>query len=116
MAQNKATLEIGTVKQKDKMVAFTINSSHRFVVGGNTYVLHIGPAEFAHYKQSFKSGVGSLVFQVPVAAYNSLKDGNSMYLTYGHKDESEKEMEAQSKEAQGSVWSLGKFSTKLLTK
>lgn len=118
IAQQVHKARIGTVKQKNNTIEFTVTSSVPFYVGGNVYVLHIGNKTFRLSEQtSDDKNRGYLKFFIPVDEYNKLKEGNAVYLTYGymHTNE-EQEVLAVSKKDPDRCWQVGKFSKKLLTK
>jgi hypothetical protein len=116
VAQSKATVEIGTVKETGKNVNFTLTSSKQFIVGNNVYVLHIDDKVFWLYEQTENNEKGILIFHIPAEDFNNLKEGSAIYLTYGNKSMEEGEMKEMCKQEYFPCWSLGQFSKNLLTK
>ena len=114
-AQDKNKTKIGYLKHKGKDVLFNITGSKPFIFGGNTYVLHIGSNEFTIYQQTKVKNTGSLTFTIYEADFQTLRDDDNIYLTYGNLS-GEEDLEDLSKEQYSPCWSLGKFSKKLLTK
>lgn len=113
IAQVKAKTEIATVKQKGEVVRFTVASSKPFIYGSNRYILYIGDKEFSRYEQTKKNGKGFLTFLIPVSDYKSLSEGAAMYLSYGHFNTDEQDMEAVAAKSH-KCWAFGKFSHTLL--
>lgn len=115
VAQSKPETKIVSVKQNET-VDFNLVSSRCFIAGGNVYILNIGDKEFGLSKdQSCRKGKGYITFIVPKADFNSLKEGESMYVTYGkvfRKGQDRAEIAQQHPR----VWDLGKFSKQLMTK
>jgi len=113
-AQEKARTEITSVKQKGEIVRYMLTSSKPFIVGNNTYILHVGDRSFFQYEQSENKGAGSITFLISVNDFNQLEDGNSVYLTYGMVS-ANADMESLSKRSTR-CWAIGKFSKDILTK
>lgn len=116
-AQAKAKVNISSVRQKGKSVAFTVSSPAEFYVGGNEYVLYIGNKQFTTYKQDNTEGKGRLIYQISQPDYKSLKEGARIYLTYGDLPaETGSTNEELSKQPDSKCWPLGRFTKRLLTK
>jgi hypothetical protein len=115
-AQVKAMVQISTVKENGKKVYFTVTSSKQFIVGDNIYVLHIGNKVFWLSEQSQNNEQGTLTFFIPADDFKDLEAGSGIYLTYGNKSMEEDEMKEMSKLDYSRCWSLGQFSSALLTK
>ncbi len=116
MAQEKAVTKIAFVKHNKEIINFTLTSSKPFIFGGNRYMLYIGDKDFTRYEQSKNNGKGTLTFFIPAEDFNALKEGASIYLSYGRvTNGGTQDLEEVSKQSRR-CWSLGKFSNKLLTK
>ena len=119
-AFEKAKTKISTVKQKGNEVVFTLTSSKRFIVGGNDYILFIGNKHFEENRNLSIDGKGIMTFIISKEDFGKLTDGDGIYLTYGHMTRDEEhegeEMAELCRQNNKRVWSLGKFSSKMLTK
>lgn len=115
VAQQKPVTKIASVKQSGKTVSITLTSSKPFIFGGNRYMLYVGDKDFMLYTQSHDDGKNLLTFAVPAESYNSFKDGEDVYLTYGHIFRSGSDRAAIAKQNKR-CWSLGKFSSTMTTK
>jgi len=114
-AQEKAITEITTVKQKGETILVTLTSSKPFIFANNRYALYIGEREFTKYDQKKENDKGILTFVIPADEYNIFRDGDNIYLSYGTINVAETDMEAYAKQSRR-CWSLGKFSSSMLTK
>ena len=114
-AQQKAKTDITSVKQTGEMVRFTMTSSRPFIFADNRYILYVGGKEFTRSEQTEQDEKGILTFLIPAGEFNALKDGESMYLSYGEANAEEQDMETYTKQSL-KCWSLGKFSSSLLTR
>lgn len=119
-AYEKAKTKVATVKQKGNQVIFTLTSSKKFVTGGNDYILFIGNRHFEENKNLSSNGKGVMNFYLSDKDFNSLQEGDNIYLTYGHiandEEHEGEQLEEYGKQNNKRVWPLGKFSTKMLTK
>ena len=117
VAFEKAKAEIATLKKQDAIVYFKITANKPFITGGNVYVLHIGNQLFAHSKQAKEQGKGSITFFIPIADFNKLTDGATIYLTYGNNTHADDlKLENLSKQEYYPCWFLGQFDHSLLDK
>jgi hypothetical protein len=82
-AQVNSKATIGNVVRIGQNVEFTINAPEPFYVGGNVFVLHIGQFYTDRYRQTDVDGKGTLTFIIPDSQYSQLKEGLSIYLSYG---------------------------------
>ena len=115
-SQEKANITIAGVKEKGGEVHFSLKASRPFIFGNNRYILHIGTSDFTRNEQSTHEGKGDMIFFIPAAEYRSLQEDAPMYLTYGTLRVNADNLQAVSKENYTPCWSLGKFTTSLLTK
>lgn len=115
LAQTKPEISISGVKRDGKTINFSLTSSQPFIVASNTYVLYIGKTEVIMQQQTDENGKGHMTFFIPQDEYKLLKDGDAMYLTYGQVDVATQDMDELSR-ASRRCWSLGKFSSGLLSK
>ena len=83
ISQSNAT--ISSIKQNGKQYEITITSNKTFYVGGNTHVLHIGKKDFSLNKQINENGHGTIIFYVTEDEFNSLADGETIWMSYGNK-------------------------------
>ena len=117
LATEKAKTKIANVKQKGELVLFTLTSSKPFIFGGNKYYLHIGDKAFTRCEQSKSNGKGRITFLIPEGDFTALRDGASIYLTYGNPSvEDGATYEELSKANGAKCWSLGKFNRAMLSK
>jgi hypothetical protein len=116
LAQEKPKTKITTVKHKGENMLFTLTSSKPFIFGSNKYYLHVGDKSFTRNEQSKSNGRGRMTFIIPTNEFNTLKDGEAIYLTYGRPSNDDMSLEEMSKDNNTRCWSLGKFSRSLLTK
>ncbi len=82
-AQVNSKSTVGNVVRIGQNVEFTINAPEPFYVGGNVFVLHIGQLSTDRYRQTDVDGKGTLTFIIPENQYSHLKEGMSIYLSYG---------------------------------
>lgn len=82
-AQVNSKSTIGNIVRIGQNVEFTINAPEPFYVGANVFVLHIGQFTADRYRQTDVDGKGALTFIIPENQYLLLKEGLSIYLTYG---------------------------------
>lgn len=119
-AYEKARTKVSSVKQKGDNVAFTLTSSKKFYFGANDYILYIGDKRFDENKNLSTNGKGVMTFFIPNEDFGKLVDGADIYLTYGHltndEEHESEQLEDFNKQNNKRVWSLGKFSAKMLTK
>ncbi|HLP12024.1 MAG TPA: hypothetical protein VK177_08845 [Flavobacteriales bacterium] len=111
----KAQTTVTSVKLNGNIVELTVTSDKAFYVGNNIHILHIGKTSFSHNKQSKKS----LTFLIPESEFNVLADGETMWMSYGHKfngQPSDEFVQQMAKENPNAVWFLSKFSKDLLKK
>ncbi|MCX6294766.1 MAG: hypothetical protein NTX97_01660 [Bacteroidetes bacterium] len=117
-AQSNAA--ISKIIQKGQRVELTITASKPFYVGGNMHILHIGNKDFTHYKQTKKNGKGILTFLIPIEDFNSLVQGDVVWMSYGNllkENPGENiNIEEMCKTNPQKLWYFGKFSAKLLKK
>jgi hypothetical protein len=114
-AQEKAVTKVSVVQQKGETVRFSLTSSQPFIFASNRYMLYIGDKEFALNEQSVEHEKGLMTFLIPAADFKALRDGASIYLTYGQVDVTLTNMEEMANTTRR-CWSLGKFSKDLLTR
>jgi hypothetical protein len=116
----KPKTRIASVIQKGKDVAITLTSSRKFIFANNIYILHIGSRHFEDSKDLSTKGKGAMTFFIPNNDFKSIPEGANMFLTYGQisndEENEEQYLEEQSKQGNRRIWSLGKFSSKMLTK
>jgi hypothetical protein len=109
----------GVVKQVDNTIEFTINASEPFYVGGNMHILTIDKERFSLYRQEDLDGKGKLIFLIPSISFSKLKEGASIYLSYGEVlDElsTDDEMQDVCKISPDRCKYLGSFSKSILSK
>jgi len=114
-AQVKARSEISGARQRDGDIALTITCPKPFINGNNRYILYTGHKEFGRYEISRKDGKGVITFLIPKDEFNHLAEGSPVYMTYGHVEAEETDMEALAASSHR-CWSLGKFSRSVLKK
>jgi hypothetical protein len=113
-SKSKAIIEVKEAKLVNQTVELTLHGNKPFPVGNNLFILHVDGKEFSHSRQAKKTSDALLTFLIPVADFRSLREGSTMYVTYGHSGMSESSLETFSKEAQGTCWKIGLFSATLL--
>lgn len=117
-AQQKQDIYIELVKQNNNTVEFTLVANTPFYVGGNVYVLHIGDKNF-HLSQQDNDDKnrGYLKFFIPLNEFAELKDGSTVYLTYGYLDvTAEQDVQTLYNNDPAHCWVAGKFNKTQLTK
>lgn len=82
-AQVNSKATIGNIFKVGENVEFAINAPEPFYVGGNVFVLHIGQLYTDRYRQTDADAKGTLTFIIPESQYSQLKEGLSIYLSYG---------------------------------
>ncbi len=114
-AQEKAKTEITSFKQKDHTILFTLTSSKPLIFADNRYVLYIGKTAFVRSEVPGVENNRTISFLITEQEFNSLSEGANMYFSYGDLDIDNMDIESY---AAGSIkcWSMGKFSSALLTK
>ncbi len=119
LAQDKGKIEVLSAKQKGETVEFSILSTTPFYVGGNMHILHICNKEFKLSKLINKDEQHIMTFFIPASEFNSLTDGENIWLTYGEPvnrtKEKKKVLEVMSKDASRTCWEVGKFKKSVLT-
>jgi|SRR6185437_9263693 len=115
-AQDKPQVKIVSVKQNGKTVDFNLTSSKPFIFANNRYYLYVGNKDFYQYRQSKNNGKGAMTFLVPAEEYKNFKEGDDIYLTYGHVFRDDGQNRAEVAQANRRCWSLGQFSSALHTK
>jgi hypothetical protein len=113
-AQGKAETKLSSITQKGETVRYTLTSSRPFIVGNNTYILHIDGRDFSQYEQSANKETGVITFLIPIGDFSSLTDGKSVYLTYGAVSVNADMENLASKSAR--CWVIGKLNKDVLNK
>lgn len=85
-----------------------LSSDEPFRVGGNEYWLTIGESSFFLSLQDLKPTGYHLAFLLSPEEYNSLRDGDPMYLTYGEYMKGDEKIPNNK-----SFWDLGTFKKSL---
>jgi hypothetical protein len=115
-AKTRAQTSVSSVKLVGTTVELTVTSDKAFYVGDNIHILYVGNTAFKHNRQSKKS----LTFLIPENEFNVLADGETLWMTYGHKFNAkqvpEETIKKMAKENPNAVWYLGTFSKELLKK
>ena len=112
-AQSAAITKIITNGER---VELTVSDSKDFYVGGNIYILHIGKKDFSLSKQNNRNGKGAITFYIPVAEFNSLTEGDYIWMSYGNKFKKAPDPTvdpAKFCKKNKKCWALGKFAKTL---
>ncbi len=116
-ATAQSDVKITSINQTAQRVELTISASKPFYVGGNVHILHIGKKDFALSKQANKEGKGAITFYIPLEEFNSLTEGEYIWMSYGNKFRKTPEPTSDPakfcKKNPKTCWALGKFSKQL---
>lgn len=109
--------KITKVSQNGQRIELTVSASKPFYVGGNIHILHIGKKEFSLSKQINKEGKGSIIFYIPLEEFNSLSEGDYVWMSYGNKFKKAPDPTIDPakfcKKNSKTCWAMGKFSKQL---
>lgn len=107
---------ITKIIQNGERFELTVSDSKNFYVGGNIYILHVGKKDFSLSKQNNRDGKGAITFYIPVAEFNSLTEGDYIWMSYGNKFKKAPDPTvdpAKFCKKNKKCWALGKFSKSL---
>ena len=113
----QSTAVVSKIIQNGQRFELTITGEKPFYVGGNIHILHIGKQSFSLSKQLNMNGRGALVFYISTDEFNSLNEGDYIWMSYGKKFKktpaSTEDPEKFCRKNSKTCWALGKFSKKL---
>lgn len=108
---------ITKITQNGERMELTVSDSKPFYVGGNIHILHIGKKDFSLSKQNNKDGKGAITFYIPVTEFNTLTEGDYIWMSYGNKFKKAPDPTTDPtkfcKKNPKTCWALGKFSKTL---
>ncbi len=113
----QSTAVVSKIIQNGQRFELTITGEKPFYVGGNIHILHIGKQSFSLSKQLNMNGRGAIVFYISTDEFNSLNEGDYIWMSYGKKFKktpaSTEDPEKFCRKNSKTCWALGKFSKKL---
>ena len=113
----QSTAVVSKIIQNGQRFELTITGEKPFYVGGNIHILHIGKQSFSLSKQLNMNGKGAIVFYISTDEFNSLNEGDYIWMSYGKKFKktpaSTEDPEKFCRKNSKTCWALGKFSKKL---
>ena len=113
----QSTVVVSKIIQNGQRFELTITGEKPFYVGGNIHILHIGKQSFSLSKQLNMNGKGAIVFYISTDEFNSLNEGDYIWMSYGKKFKktpaSTEDPEKFCRKNSKTCWALGKFSKKL---
>ena len=113
----QSTVVVSKIIQNGQRFELTITGEKPFYVGGNIHILHIGKQSFSLSKQLNMNGRGAIVFYISTDEFNSLNEGDYIWMSYGKKFKktpaSTEDPEKFCRKNSKTCWALGKFSKKL---
>lgn len=108
---------ITKIIQNGQRIELTVSASKPFYVGGNIHILHIGKKDFSLSKQNNSDGKGIIIFYIPVEEFNTLTEGDYIWMSYGNKFKKIPDPTSDPakfcKKNSKKCWALGKFSKQL---
>lgn len=115
-AQSTPEISLTKIESVDDKIEITFESSERFIIGDNRYVLHAGGNHFMLSKHP-GGDEKKLTFLLTEEEYDVLADGSPMMLVYGYFfQNTQLDGEGDSGEYHGPHWKVGNLNKGLLQK